>query len=145
MTIPYDPSIASDAPVVRPVVPSGNYNATFKSVKVNDNNEYEIDWDVYHNNEVVYLRQWLQMTKPFHVHHLKNIARLVGQIDRFQSGSFDPVVAVGRNFQIRITKKPSKNNPGSFRNWVDEIVLPPAGETPPPPPPPAQPTEEIPF
>tara|TARA_R110002012_G_scaffold124791_3_gene275991 strand:- start:2395 stop:2841 length:447 start_codon:yes stop_codon:yes gene_type:complete len=148
MTIPYDKGIENANPSSRPILESGIYTATMKSVKINQNNEYEIDWDVYHNNEVVYMRQWLNLTKGFHVHHLKCIAKLVGAMDAYEAGTFDPRNYTGRNGRLKVTKKAARDNPGQFRNWVDEIIGESASQTPPTPPtppPPAAPAEEIPF
>jgi len=141
MTLSYDKSIASDSPAVRPVVDSGFYDATLKAVKINQNNEYELDWDVYNGSDVVYMRQWLNMSKGFHVHHLKCIAKCFGAIEQYESGLFDPRNFTGRNARIRVTKKEAKNNPGQFRNWIDEIIVPLIAE------PPAAPTikDDTPF
>ena len=119
--IPYDPNAASEAPEERPVIESGDYNATMKSCKLNDRGEYEIDWVVYSGANEVYLRQWLNMSKGFHVHHLGCIARRIGMEHSYKSGSFNPASGVNRNFRLKVTKKPAKNNPGKFRNWVDGI------------------------
>ena len=120
-TIPYDPNAASEAPDERPVIESGDYNATMKSCKVNDRNEYEIDWVVYHGADEVYLRQWLNMAKGFHIHHLGCIARHLGMEEAYRNRTFNPASGVGRNFKIKVAKKPARNNPGKFRNWVDGI------------------------
>jgi hypothetical protein len=141
MTLSYDKSIASDSPASRPIVESGVYNATLKAVKINQNDEYELDWDVYNGSDVVYMRQWLNMSKGFHVHHLKCLAKCFGAIEQYEAGSFDPRHFTGRNSSIRVTKKEAKNNPGQFRNWIDEIIVPAA----PVPPAPPTTTNDTPF
>ena len=145
MTIPYDPNTATDTQSTRPILESGDYSATLSSVTINDRNEYELNWDAYHGNQTVYLRQWLDMKKGFHVHHLKCLAKLVGQIDDFEAGTFNPANCVNRNFKIKVTKKEARNNPGKYRNWVDGIEQSDAAATPTPPATPAPSNDEVPF
>ena len=127
MTIPYNPKEATETPEGnRPVLESGEYNATMTACRVNDRGEYEIDWAVYNGSEQVYLRQWLNMTKGFHIHHLGCIAKHINMEQAYNDGTFNPAAGVNRNFKLRVTKKPAKNNPGQFRNWVDGIDPTPA-------------------
>ena len=145
MTIPYDPNIASESRGERPILEGGDYSATLSSVTINDRNEYELNWDAYHGNQTVYLRQWLNMKTPFHVHHMKCLARLVGQIDDFEARTFNPANCVGKNFKIEVTKKEAKKQPGTYRNWVDGIKESDAAASTPPATPPAIPNDEVPF
>jgi len=134
VTLKYDPSAATEEPANRPVLESGSYTATMTACRVNDRNEYEIDWTVYRGSDEVYLRQWLDMQKGFHVHHLKCIASHLSQMDAFNTGSFNPASGVNRNFGLKVTKKEARNKPGTFRNWVDGIDPTPAksaSQTPP--------------
>ena len=146
MTIPYDPSIASESMGERPVLESGDYLATLSSVTINDKNEYELNWDTYNGAQTVYLRQWLNMKTGFHVHHLKCLAKIVGQEQQFIDRTFNPANCVNRNFKIKVTKKEAKKQPGTYRNWVDAIMESGAATTAPVPPlPPIPSNDEVPF
>jgi len=125
--IPYTPGIADDAGGGEyPVLEPGIYRGTLTAVEAKDQT-LVVSWDAFDPSQQrsVFLKDWLNMSKSVCVHRLKQLARASNRLAEFEAGTFDAGNLINQTFNIKITKKKSRDGDG-WKNWIDDIIPPEA-------------------